>query len=95
MRRNHYFVDLSQDIHFAWRQLGRARAFTAIVLLTLAIGIGATTAIYSVLRAVVLRAFPAAHPERVVYVSERYQGQVGGTSIGNFRTWRGIGFSAR
>ncbi len=84
MRRSHYIIDLSQDIRFAFRQLARARAFTVIVLLTLGIGIGATTAIYSVLLAVVLRAIPAAHPERVVYVAERYQGQTSNMSIGNF-----------
>ncbi|MEP7346079.1 MAG: ABC transporter permease, partial [Gemmatimonadaceae bacterium] len=84
MHRSHYFIDLSQDIRFAFRQLARARTFSVIVLLTLGIGIGATTAIYSVLHAVVLRAIPAAHPERVVYVAERYLGQTSNMSIGNF-----------
>ena len=79
------FVDaLRQDMHFALRQFRRAPGVAFSALFTLALGIGATTAIFTLLYHVVLRPFPFAHPERVVYVAERYQGSNGNMSIGNY-----------
>ena len=79
------FVDaLRQDMHFALRQFRRAPGVAFLALFTLALGIGATTAIFTLLYHVVLRPFPFAHPERVVYVAERYQGSNGNMSIGNY-----------
>ena len=48
MQRTEYVSDLVQDITFALRTLGRQRGWTAITILTLALGIGATTAVFSV-----------------------------------------------
>jgi predicted permease len=59
-------TELRQDSSFAVRQLARARGFTLISTLTLALGIGATAAVFSVLYAVVLRPLPVDHPELVV-----------------------------
>ncbi len=57
---------LGHDIRFATRTLLRRPGFTAIVLLTLSLGIGATTSIFSVVNGVLLRSLPYAEPERLM-----------------------------
>ncbi|MBV9880187.1 MAG: ABC transporter permease [Gemmatirosa sp.] len=85
--RREWLGELRQDATYAVRQLVRTPAFTSIAVLTLALGIGATTAIFSAVQSVVLRPFPFAHPERVVYLTERWQGNEGSVSDGNFVDW--------
>jgi hypothetical protein len=80
--------ELRRDVVYALRQLARTPAFSAIAVLTLALGIGATTAIFSAVWSVVLRPFPFAHPERVVRVAEHWQGSDGDVSDGNFVDWQ-------
>src|SRR5215472_5721008 len=60
---------LVQDVRHAFRQLRKARWFTASAALTLALGIGAGTAIFAVLDAVVLRPLPFAQPDRLMSVA--------------------------
>jgi putative ABC transport system permease protein len=59
-----------QDLRYAARTLRRNPAFAAVVVLTLAIGIGAVTAMFTVVRAVLLRPLPYADPERLIEISE-------------------------
>lgn len=88
MRRTEYLNELSHDVRFAIRQLLKAPAFAAIAILTLGLGIGATTAIFSAVEAVVLRPFPYADPSRMVFAwnhSERFGD--GSVSVGDFTDW--------
>ena len=57
-----------QDLRYAVRTLGRARAYTAVAVLTLALGIGANTAIFSVIHSVLLKDLPFANGDRVVRI---------------------------
>ncbi|HEV7498977.1 MAG TPA: ABC transporter permease, partial [Vicinamibacteria bacterium] len=86
--RVEYLAEARQDARFALRQLARAPGFTVVAALTLALGIGPTTAIFSALEAVVLRRFDFAHPERTVLVMERWGNQNGDVSAGNYVDWQ-------
>ncbi len=88
MRRSEYLRDIMHDLTVAARQLLRARGFAAIAILTLALGVGATTAIFSITDAVVLRALPFPEPERIVTLNEVLRGQPDGASGGDFHDWR-------
>jgi putative ABC transport system permease protein len=60
--------DLRRDLGYGLRALGRTRGFTSVAMITLALGIGAVTVIYSVLRNVVLDPFPYSRSDRLVNV---------------------------
>jgi predicted permease len=78
------------DVRHALRSLSRSPGLPAVTVLTLAIGVGATTAIFSVLRAVVLRELPYYEPERLAVLWTRTirQNLPDGSSFLNFRDWR-------
>jgi putative ABC transport system permease protein len=61
-----------QDVRFAWRALGRQPGLTAVIVLTLGLGIGATTAIVSVVHSVVFRPLPYSEPDRLVRYYTRF-----------------------
>ena len=78
------------DLRFAVRQLRRSPGFTVVVVLTLALGIGATTAIFTLLQGVLLRPLPYAAAERIVTLwsySERRKNRYT-VSTPDFRDWR-------
>lgn len=88
LRFAEWLIDLRQDVISAVRQFRKAPGFTAAAVLTIALGIGATTAIFGVVHAVVLRPLPFAEPERVVLVQGYWQGRPSDVSAGNFVDWR-------
>ncbi len=87
---------LVQDIRFAARVLWRTPAFTAVAVLTLGLGIGANTAVFSVVNAVLLRPLPFPHSDRLVLVwatNTKNGDQRDVASYPDFEEWKGSGSS--
>ncbi len=78
-----------QDLRFAARRLIRDRRFTLAAVAALALGIGATSAVFALVNAVLLRALPFDQPDRIMFINTRdAQGRTFGVSEPDFEDWR-------
>ncbi|HEY3706704.1 MAG TPA: ABC transporter permease [Terracidiphilus sp.] len=82
-------TNLGRDLRYSLRQLLRARVFTLVAVLTLCLGIGCNTAIFSVVYAVLIRPLPFRNADRLVFISER-AAKLGALSVSfqNYRDWK-------
>lgn len=86
------FLDLQTDVRYALRALWRERGFALTAILTLGLGIGLTTGIFSVVDSVLLRPVPWPEPDRLIRLEERRGGQRGRSpwtiTNGSYNAWR-------
>jgi predicted permease len=67
------FSELGQDIRYGWRTMAANKVFSSLAILSLALGIGANTAIYSFMESILLRSLPVGDPESLVVLNWRSQ----------------------
>jgi putative ABC transport system permease protein len=84
---------LLRNFRYSVRMLRKDRGLTFAVIATLALGIGATTAIYTVVYSTLLAPLPLAHPEQLVMVWSKISGHRNGISAGDFLDWQRLNHS--
>ena len=77
-----------RDVRFGLRLLGKNKGFASVAILTLALGIGGNTAIFSAVYATLLAPTPYPHPEQLVVVWSKINGKRNGVSAGDFLDWK-------
>jgi putative ABC transport system permease protein len=88
MRRTQYVEEFRQDLRFGFRQLVNAPVFASVAALTLALGIGANSAMFALVDATLLRPLPFPNPDRLVMIWERSETSVrGGVAPLNLLDW--------
>jgi len=86
--------ELSMDLRYGARRLAKSPSFTAIALLSLALGIGGNTAIFTLINQVMLRNLPVRNPEQLVaFGDSEFGGIAGGIDLGAWRIFP-LGFHA-
>ncbi|HEY0781629.1 MAG TPA: permease prefix domain 1-containing protein, partial [Thermoanaerobaculia bacterium] len=83
MRGTQRIEEIGRDLTFAWRTFSKSPAFTLVAVLSLALGIGANTAIFSLVNALLLRQLPVVEPARLVALGD--PSRTGGQSEGTLR----------
>jgi putative ABC transport system permease protein len=87
MDRSEWWASVKQDVVFGVRQLRKSPGFTLVALLTLALGIGANSAIFSVVHAVMLSPLPYANADRIIALREQNGPSANVVTFGNSVTW--------
>ncbi len=78
---------IARDVRFALRMLVRAPGFTVVAVVVLGVGIGASTAMFSIVRSVLLRPLPYSEPDRLANVAEAKRGRPTAVSPPNYLDW--------
>src|SRR5690606_33756526 len=83
-------TEFRQDFRWGWKLLRKSRGFALAAVLTLALGIGATTAIFTILHSIVLRPLPFPNPEQLVWVQQVNQrdGRIRSPAVEVHAAWR-------
>jgi predicted permease len=87
---NRFLSETLQDIRYGVRQLVQHRSFTIVTIFILALGIGATTAIFSILNTMILRPLPVRDPQRLVMLSTPFRANAGLRTYWSYAIWEQI-----
>jgi predicted permease len=81
---------IGMDLRYAFRRLAKSPGFTATAVLTFALGVGATTAVFSAAYALLLRSLPFKHADRIIGIYETHPQIVGGAEVNflDYQDWR-------
>ncbi len=88
MRGQQYFEMVGQDARYALRTMRRNPGFTAVAVLSLALGIGANTAIFSLIDTLMLRLLPVREPEQLVGLLQKYPGEPRGNGFWSWQSYK-------
>jgi predicted permease len=89
-RRANLIEDLAQDLRYGFRTFRKNPGFAAVAMFTLALGIGANTAIFTLINVVMLKSLPVNHPEQLVKVTQNAGGVSTGDTCCNQAVWEQI-----